>query len=97
MKKYIFNVKFTGDMDIEVEAESLDEAIHLVGMGYYYEVEVPANIHKELSNPDSWTLTIVKSESDNRFYFGKTVKDMTVDDSFDLADKLINKRLEEEK
>ena len=53
---YIFNVDFTGNMDIEVEAEDVEDAMELVKRGYYYEVEVPSKIHKELAPSDTWTL-----------------------------------------
>lgn len=56
MKNYIFNVNFTGNMDIEVEAEDIEDAKDMVKRGYYYEVEVPAKIHKELAPDETWIL-----------------------------------------
>lgn len=56
MKNYIFNVNFTGNMDIEVEAEDIEDAKEMVKRGYYYEVEVPSKISKEIAPDTTWIL-----------------------------------------
>ena len=55
-KTYIFNVNFTGNMDIEIEADSVEDAIQMVKRGFYHEVEVASKIHKELAPDETWIL-----------------------------------------
>ena len=63
-KIYTFNVNFTGNMDIEVEAESIEDAIQMAKRGFYYEVEVSSKIYKELASSDTWTLKNKKEEGE---------------------------------
>ena len=44
------------NMDIEIEADSVEDAIQMVKRGFYHEVEVASKIHKELAPDETWIL-----------------------------------------
>ena len=76
MNKYIFNVNFTGNMDIEVEADSLEDAIYFAGREYYYQVQPESKIDKVLNHPEEWTVVSVENERGKTVNYNATMKEI---------------------
>ena len=76
MNKYILNVNFTANMDIEVEADNIEDAIFFAGREYYYIVQPDSKIEKELSHPEGWKVVSVEDEGGKTVTYNATMKEV---------------------
>ena len=76
MNKYVFNVNFTANMDIEVEADNIKDAVYFAGREYYYIVQPDSKIDKVLIHPEECKVISIENSRGDTVTYNATMEEV---------------------